>query len=90
MPLPEERWVMIPVDINVSSALYIERSRKGDKYDWLGLGATIFSWWPHHKDRWFCSELCAYILQLKNSQTYGLKKLYSWATGPNNPLYRGE
>ena len=51
--------------------------QKGKRYDWLGIFLSqIFPLGVQNPKRWFCSEICAYVLD--RSGANHLEKDYSW------------
>lgn len=65
--LTPKHWYLvdIPVDYETEVKIYKEMEKlKGAKYDWKGIFLTfIFKWFKKQDDKkWWCSELCAFIL----------------------------
>ena len=48
-------------------------------YDWIGLGRTIWKWWPYCKRRWVCSTFIASLYCLPDSRSWGVQDIYTWA-----------
>lgn len=69
-PKPES-WTIIELSHNEAFALEVYSSALGCGYDWTGIvGSQILPFnlhWPRH---YFCSELVAEMLGLKNPQGY--------------------
>ena len=69
MPLPPEKWDLIPVDVNPEQVYAALAATFGAKYDWLGATGVIARW-RHDKRKWFCSEWCAWTLGLPNPERF--------------------
>ena len=69
MPLPSEKWDLIPVDVNPEQVYAALTATIGAKYDWLGATGVIARW-RHDKRKWFCSEWCAMALGLANPERF--------------------
>lgn len=69
MPLPSEKWDLIPVDVNPEQVYEALAATFGAKYDWLGATGVIARW-RHDKRKWFCSEWCAMALGLANPERF--------------------
>ena len=69
MPLPPEKWDLIPVDVNPEQVYAALTATIGAKYDWLGATGVIARW-RHDKHKWFCSEWCAMALGLPNPERF--------------------
>ena len=69
MPLPPEKWDLIPVDVNPEQVYEALAATFGAKYDWLGATGVIARW-RHDKRKWFCSEWCAWTLGLSNPERF--------------------
>ena len=69
MPLPPEKWDLIPVDVKPEQAYEALAATFGAKYDWLGATGVIARW-RHDKRKWFCSEWCAWTLGLSNPERF--------------------
>lgn len=76
--LQSGHWVVIQIQGNRGFANYWFQKSKGSKYDWLGLGRTVFKWFPNYRDRFFCTEAIANMLNLKDPASFGPRKLYNW------------
>ncbi|UOO82755.1 hypothetical protein LVJ83_04635 [Uruburuella testudinis] len=64
MPLPSEKWDLIPLpsDIAAHTRLqFVFSCTRGRGYDWLGAVGVIVGT-RHRRNKWFCSEWCAYAL----------------------------
>lgn len=54
---------MVPITpIQVREAYDIACSKLGAKYDWAGIWGFVRRKKKHSNDKWFCSELVAYVL----------------------------
>lgn len=76
LPLP---WIQ---PAHIEQLLELEA---GAGYDWLGvLGSQILPAGIQSRSRWFCSEFCAYVLDLEQPQRYSpgqLAETIQWALG---------
>jgi len=71
--IASKHWKIIPVDI--SEQLFLQE--KGKKYDWIGLAAPVLKLkFFSSKSKWFCSEIIAEALGLKDSWKYSPEDLY--------------
>lgn len=77
MPLPSDRWDLIPVDISVSGVLEFYAKQEGRKYDWAGIATFLLPFVNrfHGKDKLFCSEYCATNLGLPKPHRYSPNSL---------------
>lgn len=73
-------WVLIPVMCDIDYALRWFNKRQNFKYDYLALIRTIIPGFYNPERRLFCSEACADMLELVDPGSYGLRKLYWWAS----------
>ena len=69
MPLPPEKWDLIPVRATEAQVRAAFETTRGAKYDWLGATGVIARW-RHDKRKWFCSEWCAMALGLPNPERF--------------------
>ena len=69
MPLPPEKWDLIPVDVSHEQVHAALAATRGAKYDWLGATGVIARW-RHDKRKYFCSEWCAMALGLANPERF--------------------
>ena len=69
MPLPPEKWDLIPVDASPEQVHEALAATFGAKYDWLGATGVIARW-RHDRYKWFCSEWCAMALGLANPERF--------------------
>ena len=69
MPLPSEKWDLIPVDISPEQVYAALVATIGAKYDWAGATGVIARW-RHDKRKYFCSEWCAMALGLANPERF--------------------
>ena len=69
MPLPSEKWDLIPVDASPEQVYEALAATFAAKYDWLGATGVIARW-RHDKRKWFCSEWCAWTLGLSNPERF--------------------
>lgn len=69
MPLPPEKWDLIPVDASPEQVYEALAATFGAKYDWIGATGVIARW-RHDKRKYFCSEWCAWTLGLANPERF--------------------
>lgn len=62
MRLPAERWDLMPVQAIPEQIEVFFKKTKGAKYDWTGVFRFLLPFIPQSKQRWFCSEWCAYAI----------------------------
>ena len=74
-----DRWVIIEVPNAVSEDLAIQEA--GKKYDYVGLVGTVIKLKQFSRNRkWFCSEIVAEILSIKDSWKYSPEAVYKLYT----------
>lgn len=78
MPLPADKWDLIPVRATEAQVRAAFETTRGAKYDWLGATGVIARW-RHDKRKWFCSEWCAGTLGLANPERFCPGSLAEWA-----------
>ena len=76
-------WVLIPVMCDMGHVLRWFNKRRNFKYNYLGVIRTVIPGFYEPAHFQFCSEACADMLELVDPGSYGLKKLYEWATQEN-------
>lgn len=62
-----QSWDAIELEVteeHKQAMLKLFEREHGKAYDWLGAIKTTIRFFPNHKDKWFCSELCAQALGL--------------------------
>ncbi len=69
MPLPPEKWDLIPVRATEAQVRAAFETTRGTKYDWLGATGVIARW-RHDRYKWFCSEWCSWTLGLPNPERF--------------------
>lgn len=74
MPLPADKWDLIPIYISEQRVKEIYRLYKGYKYDWLGALGVVLPI-KQRKSRFFCSEFCALVLDLWRPERYSPNSL---------------
>ena len=76
----ESHWDSVEVEANegqIKRMTRLFRQERGKKYDWLGITLSqILPLGIDMPNRWFCSEICAYVL--KKSCTVRLDEKASW------------
>ncbi|QMT40011.1 hypothetical protein [Neisseria shayeganii] len=76
MPLPADKWDLIPISSRESLAIDLQAhyaATHGQAYDWPGaLGFVLRT--AHRPERWFCSEWAGHVLGLPDS----------WRFSPND------
>ena len=71
-----DHWDVVVVSHTPNSALpYLRHG-----YDWIGLGRTLWRWWPHCPRRWVCSTFAAELFNLPDPRGFGVQDLYKWAS----------
>jgi len=58
MPLPADKWDVLPVDIPAQAVKAFYHRHAGTPYDWRGVLGFVF-YNRDSRNRWFCSEYCA-------------------------------
>ena len=81
MPLPSEKWDLIPVRATEAQVRSAFETTRGARYDWLGATGVITRW-RHDKRKWFCSEWCAAALGLQYPDRYSPQALADWLGQP--------
>lgn len=71
-------WDLVPVHIDPRRLDRIIASETGKSYDTAGMIAwgTPFDDNLEHKDKWFCSEICAYALKMPRPWRYSPGSLH--------------
>lgn len=70
-----EKWVLVDLPSEVSEQLFIQEN--GKLYDYVGLlGTIVQSPWFSRQRKWFCSEIVAEALGLKDSWKYSPEDLH--------------
>lgn len=85
MPLPPEKWDLIPVDASPEQVYAALVATIGAKYDWLGATGVIARW-RHDRYKWFCSEWCAMALGLANPERFCPGSLADWAMAKRSSI----
>ena len=75
-----KHWNLVPVQCDLEYAIRWFDKRQNLKYDYLALIRTIIPIFYNPERKLFCSEACADMLELIDSGSYGLEKLYRWST----------
>ena len=71
----DDKWDIINIPDQVSEKLFIQENRK--EYDYIGLLGTVIKHQIFSRRRkWFCSEIVAEALGLKDSWKYTPEDLY--------------
>ncbi|EEW7589868.1 TPA: hypothetical protein N6791_002317 [Escherichia coli] len=76
MPLPADKWDMLPLQASLQDVEAFFHKHDGKKYDWRG-ALGIITGNKEQRERLFCSEFCAEFLQLKESWRYSPNHLYA-------------
>lgn len=64
------RWDIFDlVGIDENYALQVFNNLQGQKYDYLGVARYLLNFIPNIKNRWYCSELNAAMLNLDKEKT---------------------
>lgn len=80
-----DHWELVPVQCDLDYAVRWFNKRQGFGYDYLALIRTIVPGFYNPERLVFCSEACADMLELIDPGSYGLEKLYRWATQLKRP-----
>ena len=68
---PTENWVFVAVDIDTEKAVELFNEIEGMSYDWFGIAFSQFIKADgHEREKWFCSEVVALMMQLEEPQRY--------------------
>ncbi|WP_343560424.1 hypothetical protein [Kiloniella sp. b19] len=71
-----DNWDLIPVAIDCDR-LSQAKGEIGAKYDWVGiLFSQILPLSREHPDKWFCSELAAFVIGLPDPHHFSPNSLY--------------
>lgn len=77
---PLDHWDFIEIDLahdQALEALTKFNEIRGQKYDWIGiLFSQLIKTDGHARGKWFCSEVCAYMLGLQKPHRYSPQNLY--------------
>ena len=73
-------WILVAVECDMCHVLRWFDKRQTFKYNYPGLIRTVIPGFYDPAHWLFCSEACAGMLELVDPGSYGLKKLYRWAT----------
>ena len=77
---PSDHWDFVDVDMSVGDSLdAITKFSEilGKKYDWIGIFFSQFIKADgHERHKWFCSEVCAYMLGLDKPHRFSPQDLY--------------
>jgi len=72
-----ERWDIVEVPWGPDDAVNVLRGELDKPYDFFGiLFSQFFNARLHSKSRWFCSEICAYGLNMSEPHRYSPGDLY--------------
>nr|DAJ39543.1 MAG TPA: cysteine peptidase [Caudoviricetes sp.] len=75
MPLPQERWTLVPVKFNEEFVRTFFQLTIGAKYDfWGALGVVLPI--KESSRKFFCSEWCAACLEMPQPSRYSPNSLY--------------
>ena len=85
MPLPSEKWDLIPVPATEAQVQAAFETTRGAKYDWIGATGVIARW-RHDRYKWFCSEWCAWTLGLANPERFCPGSLADWAMAKRSSI----
>lgn len=74
MPLPDDKWDLIPLETVPASHLEeVWRAARDKKYDWMGAIGTVLKI-RQSENKWFCSEFCASVMGIDDG----------WRFSPND------
>lgn len=74
MPLPPEKWRIYEIEAEHDPFVWMQR-HEGAGYDVPGLLGIVLPPIGHSRKRWFCSEVAAAILGLREPHIYDLRTL---------------
>jgi hypothetical protein len=74
MPLPAEKWRIYEIEAQRDPVQWCAE-HSGAKYDVLGLLGVVLPPLGHERKRWFCSEVAAAILGLREPHIFDLRAL---------------
>ncbi|SMB82389.1 hypothetical protein SAMN05660772_02091 [Pasteurella testudinis DSM 23072] len=69
MPLPPDKWDLIPVELDEDRLIWFFYRTQGKRYDWFGAVGIVLPF-RHAKSKYFCSEWCAEMLELEKPEQY--------------------
>lgn len=72
MPLLNDRWDLVEVDIDADLVRLFYKQTAGLKYDWLGVLLPF----RQSQNKYFCSEWCAECLGFNNPHKFSPNSLY--------------
>lgn len=82
MDLPSDKWELVPVQIvNERETIGRFNFAINRKYDYKGVLRFALPFLSSGADKWFCSELVAYMLKYPSPHSYTPKDLYESLTG---------
>lgn len=85
-----DHWDYLEIDCDADFALKMFESKKGHKYDYLGIALTQFM--PlniHDKIKEFCSEIVSLMLKVEDAHRYSPEDLYTlFTTGKKVSRFR--
>lgn len=82
MDLPSDKWTLVPVQVaNEYEVIGRFNTAINRKYDYKGVLRFALPFLSSGKDKWFCSELVAYMLKYPSPHSYTPKDLYGELTG---------
>lgn len=73
-------WGLTPIDVDLGDFVCKVGEKLGCGYDWMGVLRFLFPNIKPSKERWFCSELAAYVLGLDNAHLYSPASLHEKMT----------
>ena len=75
--ISDNKWVVVPIFVYPTNVEEFFTKHKGKAYDYIGLiGTIIYLPYFSSENKWFCSEIIAEFLELKNSWNYTPEDLY--------------
>lgn len=85
MPLPAEKWDLLPLSVPPSSVEAFFQQHRSMRYDWPGaLGFVLFN--RGRPDKFFCSEFCAEFLRLRDSWRWSPNLLHALISSRSGKL----
>jgi hypothetical protein len=79
--LKPESWDLVELRVDPNEPVGFIRDRLGAGYDYTGiLFSHVLAFGGHDESRWFCSEICAAAMGLKNPQRISPQMLFEIVT----------
>lgn len=76
MPLPIDRWNLVPVKLSKRRLDEFYNKTQGKKYDLIGALGVKIPFLKQNKNKYFCSEWCAELLNIENAHKVSPNDLF--------------